>query len=86
VIQCAPDEARNSYAASSRFNITYRRTEPFQCIVEACRTHDRSIEHIGCWASSNEATLSGFGAVIRVHDEAGNVVETHEHVGDFKEP
>jgi hypothetical protein len=24
-------------------------------------------------------------AVIRVHDEAGNMVETHEHAGDFKE-
>ncbi len=24
-------------------------------------------------------------AVIRVFDEAGNVIETHEHVGDFKE-
>jgi hypothetical protein len=24
-------------------------------------------------------------AVIRVYDEVGNVVETHEHVGDFKE-
>jgi hypothetical protein len=24
-------------------------------------------------------------AVIRVHDEAGNVIETHEHKGDFKE-
>jgi len=23
-------------------------------------------------------------AVIRVHDEAGNVIETHEHKGDFK--
>ena len=23
-------------------------------------------------------------AVIRVHDEAGNVIETHEHAGDFK--
>jgi hypothetical protein len=23
-------------------------------------------------------------AVIRVYDEAGNVVETHEHTGDFK--
>jgi hypothetical protein len=22
--------------------------------------------------------------VIRVYDEAGNVIETHEHVGDFK--
>jgi hypothetical protein len=24
-------------------------------------------------------------AVIRVYDAAGNVIETHEHVGDFKE-
>jgi len=24
--------------------------------------------------------------VIRVYDDAGNVVETHEHAGDFKEP
>jgi hypothetical protein len=26
------------------------------------------------------------GALIRVYDEAGNVIETHEHAGDFKEP
>ena len=25
-------------------------------------------------------------AVIRVYDEAGNVIETQEHEGDFKEP
>ncbi len=25
------------------------------------------------------------GAVIRVYDEAGNAIETHEHTGDFKE-
>jgi hypothetical protein len=24
-------------------------------------------------------------AVIRVYDAAGNVIETHEHTGDFKE-
>jgi hypothetical protein len=23
--------------------------------------------------------------LIRVYDEAGNVIETHEHAGDFKE-
>ena len=23
--------------------------------------------------------------VIRVYDEAGNVIETHEHIGDFKD-
>jgi hypothetical protein len=25
-------------------------------------------------------------AVIRVYDEAGNVIDTHEHKSDFKEP
>ena len=25
-------------------------------------------------------------AVIRVYDAAGNVIETHEHIGNFKEP
>jgi hypothetical protein len=25
-------------------------------------------------------------AVIRVYDEAGNVIETHEQAGEFKEP
>jgi hypothetical protein len=25
-------------------------------------------------------------AVIRVYDDAGNVIETHEHAGDFREP
>jgi hypothetical protein len=25
-------------------------------------------------------------AVIRVYDEAGNVIERHEHKGDFKKP
>jgi len=25
-------------------------------------------------------------AVIHVYDETGNVIETHEHAGDFKEP
>ncbi len=24
-------------------------------------------------------------AVVRVYDEAGNVIEAHEHAGDFKE-
>ena len=28
---------------------------------------------------------SAHRAVIRVYDAAGNVIETHEHKGDFKE-
>jgi len=29
--------------------------------------------------------IRSHGAVIRVYDEDGNVIETHEHAGDFKE-
>src|SRR5215469_12915421 len=49
-----------------------------------------------CWSLHGEraAGLVGFckaysrshDAVIRVYDAAGNVVETHEHKGEFKEP
>jgi hypothetical protein len=27
-----------------------------------------------------------YQAVIHVYDEAGNMIETHKHTGDFKEP
>jgi hypothetical protein len=29
--------------------------------------------------------IEGCDALIRVYDEAGNVIETHEHKGNFKE-
>ena len=47
------------------------------------------------WYGEPNATRNAIGyakffsrshpAVIRVYDEAGNVIETHEHVGDFRE-
>jgi hypothetical protein len=42
-------------------------------------------------AVSNAVDYAKFGsrshdAVTRVYDEAGNVIETQEHKGDFKEP
>ncbi len=48
------------------------------------------------WYGGPEAVANAIGyamhrsrshdAVIRVYDESGNVIETHEHKGDFKEP
>ena len=32
-----------------------------------------------------EHRIRSHDAVIRVYDDAGNVIETHEHKGDFKE-
>ena len=47
------------------------------------------------WYGEPEAVSNAIGyakffsrshpAVIRVYDEADNVIETHEHAGDFKE-
>jgi hypothetical protein len=38
------------------------------------------------WSNQSlEPTAGRNDAVIRVYDGAGNVIETHEHVGDFKE-
>jgi hypothetical protein len=38
---------------------------------------------ISCYCQDEKS--SSHDAVIRVYDEAGNVIETHEHTGDFKE-
>jgi hypothetical protein len=49
----------------------------------------------GLWYAGPNAVANAIGyakfdsrsheAVIRVYDEAGNVIETHEHAGEFKE-
>jgi len=48
------------------------------------------------WYAEPDAINNGVGyakfysrshdAVIRVYDDAGNVIDTHEHASDFKEP
>jgi hypothetical protein len=50
---------------------------------------------VGCGYGEPNAVANAIGyaahysrshhAVIRVYDAAGNVIETHEHKGDFKE-
>jgi hypothetical protein len=50
----------------------------------------------GLWYGEPDAISNAIGyakffsrshyAVIRIYDEAGNVIETHEQAGDFKEP
>ena len=33
-----------------------------------------------------DSTVHHIDTVIRVYDNAGNVIKTHEHAGEFKEP
>jgi hypothetical protein len=53
-----------------------------RCHLVGCGTPDRmrSVSATGSFYSSSHE------AVIRVYDEAGNVIATHEHKSDFKEP
>jgi hypothetical protein len=44
---------------------------------------DQSCSHFSIFRCLD---LQGNDAVIRVYDDARNVVATHEHKGDFKEP
>jgi hypothetical protein len=52
----------------------------------------RRLRSVGCSGHSVELVIGyakfrsrSHRAVIRVYDEAGNVIETHEHAGDFRE-
>jgi len=38
-----------------------------------------AIDHAKFFSHSHDA-------VVRIYDQTGNVIETHEHAGDFKEP
>ena len=67
---------------------------PFFCVfsAELCsldgtviRRHPAKLESTTLVGSRNACSRS-HDAVIRVYDAAGNVIETHEHKGDFKEP
>jgi hypothetical protein len=53
---------------------------PFRCAVlsGAPDAINNAIDYAKLYSRSHDA-------VIRVYDEAGNVIKTHEHTGDFKE-
>jgi predicted metal-binding protein len=72
---------RSSEAISAVTNL------PISRIADLCTKHfhiERKEQERHTWRviSSGES----HHAVIRVYDEAGDVIETHEHTGDFKEP
>ena len=61
-------------------DITYRRSESFQCILKARRTHDCSIEHIGCGASSStRGNAPGFSCLL-TRDEAPSTHAAREAI------
>ena len=80
----APDRARQ-FAATSDCHFQFQKRS--QLFI---RAHNETFS-VAAMRVSNAIDYAKFrsrshGAVIRVYDEAGNVIETHEHAGDFKEP
>ena len=53
---------------------------PFgRLLYDGLNAISKAIRHAPHYSCSHDA-------VIRIYDDAGNVIETHEHKGDFKEP
>jgi hypothetical protein len=54
-----------------------------------CSNYERNV-NVTCYAAALARVQSFFSCshdvVIRVYDAAGNVIETQEHAGEFKEP
>jgi hypothetical protein len=58
----------------------------FWDIGHAPKDQSNRIQNLpGCSAWEIHAVMKLTVPVIRVYDEVGNVIETHEHAGDFKE-
>jgi len=55
---------------------------PMRCHSVGCGTASWMISNAIGYAKHRSRSRD---AVIRVYDAAGNVIETHEHAGDFKE-
>ncbi len=50
------------------------------------RKDKRGVDLISNAISFAKSNSRSHDAGIRVYDEAGNMIETHEHAGEFKEP
>jgi hypothetical protein len=56
-------------------------------VTSLCQLGQQLTDHaVGNAIGYGEHRSRSHDAVIRVYDEAGNVIETHEHAGDFREP
>ena len=62
------------------------------CFVIRCRTSD-VLPFGGLWYPKSDDAVScaklfsrSHDGLIRVYDDAGNVIQTHEHAAEFKEP
>ena len=67
---CGPNSAQAEQSGETALLISLSQPSQFHFVARP---------HVGRVYSRS------YDAVIRVYDEAGNVIETHENAGDFKE-
>ena len=72
VVPCSNEHIRRNSTVKT-FSI-----ETGRLVVWRPRRISNAIDYAKFYSRSHDA-------VIRVYDEAGNVIETHEHAGEFKE-
>jgi hypothetical protein len=81
---------------SCRLAAAQRAAKTSRTVLLSCRkiqgrgttAHKRRVHHgqLYRWVTEYaKLYIRSHGAVIRVYDDAGNVIETHEHKGDFRE-
>ena len=77
----AEDESSNAQYEDENISKSISRDKPSTAVTKLRLTWESqdAIEYAQFYSRSHDA-------VIRVYDDAGNVLETHEHTGDFKEP
>jgi hypothetical protein len=68
---------------SRRMILLYRERRRAEALRPVVRREPNAISNAVDYAKHR--SRSHHRAVIRVYDAAGNVIETHEHAGEFKE-
>jgi hypothetical protein len=80
------------HPACSRSTVTTQIVGPCDRYLRYSRNSNQLVEIVtngfpGAFHAADSATFALLNnKVIRVYDDAGNVIDTHEHKGDFKEP
>ena len=80
-------EAATYFTFAVTFRFVGRRVPAYQHTPERRKASTEN-ENLGfsTGAVCSTAARCSHHAVILVYDEAGNVIETHEHAGEFNEP
>ena len=85
-ILISPSRSFSCSRERTLLNIRWRVTVAYATFGTAIETADSYDGRMGAAHQKARRRIPKCSGVIRVYDEAGNVIETHNHIGEFKEP